>query len=281
MNPRISVVINTLNEEHNLPLALDSVCRWVDDIVVVDMHSNDRTATVARAYGARVFLYERLGYADPARAFALAQATGDWVLVLDADEVVPAALAAQLHAIARRGDFDAADLPYQNFVGGVAVRGLGWGPTQDHHVRFFRQGQMRVTGEVHNFFHPLPGTRVLRLPYQGDNALLHFSYTDYTSVMEKINRYTGIEAQTKQGQGVRPSLLRETALPVREFLLTFLVKRGYRDGRHGLRLAVLLALYKYLREIKLDERVQRGTREDMLNRYRQLARQAIHPKDPL
>jgi glycosyltransferase involved in cell wall biosynthesis len=73
----ISVVINTLNEEHRLPFALRSVRDWVDQIVVVDMHSDDGTVAVARDFGAQVFMHERLAYADPAREFALAQATGD------------------------------------------------------------------------------------------------------------------------------------------------------------------------------------------------------------
>src|SRR5450759_1251360 len=92
MGTRISAVINTLNEERNLPFALRSVQDWVDEIVVVDMHSEDATRDIAKQYGARVFLHERLGYADPARAFALEQAVGDWILLIDADELIPAPL---------------------------------------------------------------------------------------------------------------------------------------------------------------------------------------------
>jgi glycosyltransferase involved in cell wall biosynthesis len=85
------VVINTLNEERRLPYALRSVQDWVDEIVVVDMHSDDKTVEIAEAFGARIFTHERVGYADPARAFAFARATGDWILILDADELVPRA----------------------------------------------------------------------------------------------------------------------------------------------------------------------------------------------
>ena len=88
---RISVVINTLNEERRLPYALRSVQDWVDEIVVVDTHSDDKTVEIAEEFGARIFTHERVGYADPARAFAFARATGDWILILDADELVPRA----------------------------------------------------------------------------------------------------------------------------------------------------------------------------------------------
>src|ERR1043166_1643983 len=88
----ISVVVNTLNEEKNLPACLESV-RWASDIVVVDMHSNDRTAEIATKAGCRVFQFERTGYVEPARNFAIAQAKHPWVLVLDADERVSPGLA--------------------------------------------------------------------------------------------------------------------------------------------------------------------------------------------
>src|SRR5687767_6118218 len=85
--PKVSVIINTLNEEANLPGCLDSV-RWADEVVLVDMHSEDRTLTIAEEFGCRVFLHERTGYVEPARNFAIAQAQHDWLLVLDADERV-------------------------------------------------------------------------------------------------------------------------------------------------------------------------------------------------
>ena len=75
--PEISVVINTLNEEHNLPYCLRSVVSWAADIVVVDMQSSDGTRGIAERYGARVYLHEPLGFADPARAFAVSKARCD------------------------------------------------------------------------------------------------------------------------------------------------------------------------------------------------------------
>src|SRR5579883_1198418 len=118
MRPRISAVINTLNEEKNLPFALQSVCTWVDEIVVVDMHSTDRTLEIAREFGARIFLHEPMGFAEPARAFALARATGDWILLLDADEVVPFSLSRRLLSIAANNESDAVLIPWLNYVFG-------------------------------------------------------------------------------------------------------------------------------------------------------------------
>src|SRR5688500_8186807 len=97
MKAPISVIINTLNEEANIAACVESV-RWAEDVVVVDMHSEDRTAALAESLGCRVFLHERTGYVEPARNFAIAQARHDWVLVLDADERASKALAAWITA---------------------------------------------------------------------------------------------------------------------------------------------------------------------------------------
>src|SRR5688500_11736752 len=90
--PKVSVIINTLNEETNLPDCLESV-RWADEVVLVDMHSDDRTMAIAGEFGCRMFSHERTGYVEPARNFAITQAQHDWLLVLDADERVSPGLA--------------------------------------------------------------------------------------------------------------------------------------------------------------------------------------------
>src|SRR5688572_27812596 len=97
--PGIAVVINTLNEESNIGNCIDSVLELADEIVVCDMHSEDRTLEIARQKGARVVLHPRTGFVEPARRFAISQARHEWVLVLDADERMTDMLAARLKEI--------------------------------------------------------------------------------------------------------------------------------------------------------------------------------------
>ena len=188
--PRISVVINTLNEERNLEDALRSV-GWADEIVVVDMHSDDATRDIARAHGARVLLHDRTGVVEPARNFALEQATGDWILCLDADERIPETLARRLDAISRRDDVDVVDVPFRNWLCGRWMDATGWGGG-DWHLRFFRRGAVTWSDRVH----ALPQTRGTRalLPFDGVNAILHFNYDDLHQFVAKTNRYTDKEA---------------------------------------------------------------------------------------
>ena len=95
---RISVVVNTKNEGRTLDRCLASAA-WADEIVVLDMSSDDETVAVARKYTEKVFSCPDFGYVEPARNLAISHATGDWVFLLDADEVVPARLAAGIRKI--------------------------------------------------------------------------------------------------------------------------------------------------------------------------------------
>ena len=141
MRPKISVVINTLNEERNLGFALLSVYRWVDEIVVVDMHSDDRTVEIARQYNAKVYLHPRMNFADPVRHFAVGKASGDWILILDADEMVPKPLSEQLIEFSTEDRADIFMIPFINYLLGAPLQHTGWRECEDRHLRFFKERQ--------------------------------------------------------------------------------------------------------------------------------------------
>ncbi|HEX6940313.1 MAG TPA: glycosyltransferase family 2 protein [Longimicrobiales bacterium] len=275
MDARISVVINTLNEERNLPFALASVRPWADEIVVVDMHSDDRTVEIARAHGANVFLHERREFVEPARAYAVAQATGDWILVLDADELVPEPLSRTLRAIARDDAADVVVLPRLNHLLGAPMRYTGWGPHQDRHPRFFRRGHFRPTDLIHGSPPPQEGARVLHLAYEPGHAIVHFNYVDTAHFLDKLNRYTSIEARQAAERGERAAGPRTLARAARVFLRRYVRQQGYRDGWRGLYLSLLMALYRVATDAKLKEIESVGTREAILDAYRSEARRIL------
>ncbi len=165
MKQKISVVINTLNEEQNLPYALRSVRDWVDEIVVVDMYSDDQTVEVAKKYGAKVFQHERILAFDAARKFAVEQATNEWVLILDADEVVPTELSKLLFDIANTDRADAVTIPRLNYLLGDVIMHTGWGPEEDRHLRFFKRDSIVHSPRIHAFISPAEGARVIDLAY--------------------------------------------------------------------------------------------------------------------
>jgi glycosyltransferase involved in cell wall biosynthesis len=258
---RISAVINTLNEEKRLPFALRSVRGWVDEIVVVDMHSSDATREIAESFGARVFLHEPLGYADPARMFALEQATGDWILILDADEVVPLPLSERLREIAARDEADVVLIPWLNYVLGAPLLGTGWAPAQDSHQRFFRRGSVAAQPAIHAYLQIQPGARVLQLPYSEGLAVVHFSYLDVRHFVDKLNRYTDIEAERLRGDPKSGSGPRACVRASREFVRRYIRQKGYKDGWRGFYLSALMAGYRLVVAAKVREWQVNGDRE--------------------
>jgi glycosyltransferase involved in cell wall biosynthesis len=278
--PRISVVVNTLNEEKNLPFALGSVRPWVDEIVVVDMHSEDRTVEIAREFGAQVFLHERMGFADPARAFALAQATGDWILVLDADEVVPFPLSRRLLDISTNDAADVVLIPWLNYILGEPLMHTMCGPRQCLQRRFFRKSHVTATSDIHNFFHVAPGSRVTSIGYEPGLAVAHFATIDIRRYIEKLNRYTTIEADQARDRGERVTQLGALIKAAKVFVTYYAIGRGYRDGWRGFYVSLISAFSEILKAAKLAESSVPAHPESVEAYYRQEAENLVKACQP-
>jgi glycosyltransferase involved in cell wall biosynthesis len=240
---------------------------WVDEIIVVDMYSEDRTVEIAKAFDARVFYHARLGFADPARAYAASQASGEWILMLDADEMTPFPLSMKLREMSRINAADVVMIPWVNFFFGQPLQHTGWGPHQDKHPRFFKAGFLQLDAEIHNFLKPMPNARLLELPYVPGQAMVHFSYTDIAQFIEKMNRYTGIEAQQVFEQGERVGLFQGLVRAARGFFRRYIKLSGYRDGWRGFYLSLFWAFYKLLVFAKLTEIREIGPREGTVTQY--------------
>jgi len=132
----ITVIVNTYNEERRLGLALRSVMYWADEVIVVDMYSNDGTAEVAKKLGAQVILHRGTGKPYPPQEFSVQQGTGEWILMLDADEILPVALAEELSRLSSRTDIDVVLLPRLNYWFGIPVLNSGCDPDRDACPRF-------------------------------------------------------------------------------------------------------------------------------------------------
>ncbi|MEJ2292711.1 MAG: glycosyltransferase family 2 protein [Deinococcales bacterium] len=267
----IGVAINTLNEERNLGYALRSVRSWVDDIVVVDMDSEDKTLDVARAFGARVLRHDRVGFADPARALAVDEVRGDWVLILDADEVVPPPLARHLQEIAAQDRADVVHIPYQNYFLGAPLRYTFVGLFNDKHARFFKRGALSTSGRIHRYVRPEPGARQMTLPRRPELAMQHFGYLDLEHFAEKIDRYTTIEARQMLERGERAGTFRTLRATVGEFLTHFVKYGGILDGWRGFSYSAFMAYYYASKFSKLRALREVGDREAIREHYAEIA----------
>jgi glycosyltransferase involved in cell wall biosynthesis len=249
---RLSVTIITANEEERIRGCLESVA-WADEIVVVDAESHDKTVQIAREFTDHVLVRAWPGFAAQKNA-ALAVATGDWVLSLDADETVSPALRAEIAAIVRAGDAGGADgyaVARRNVFWGRWVRHGGLYP--DWQVRLFRRGCGRFTERAVHESVVVDG-RSGRL----SGHLEHRSYRDVADFLERANRYSTLAAEEwiASGRGVGPADL--TLRPLGRFLSMYVVHAGFLDGWRGFLLAVLYAYYVAMRSAKAWERVKRG-----------------------
>ena len=264
---RVTAVINTLNEQDNLPFLLRSLVTWVDEIVVVDMESTDDTLQIAQKYGARTYTYQRLGYADPARAFAISKASNLWILMLDADEIVTKVFSEKVREIV---NFDLADVvvfPWVNYLLGDRLQATGWGIDQDFHPRLFKSSVVQATGEIHNFLHFSAESRILTLAKSEENAVIHFNYVNSKHFLEKMNRYTSIEALQLKKSGAKTSYFKLLLATSKEFVRRFLVFKGYKDGWRGVYLSLFMVFYKILTHAKLEELNSCGDELEIKSKY--------------
>jgi glycosyltransferase involved in cell wall biosynthesis len=244
----VSVVVVTLNEEERLRPCLESVA-WADEIVVVDAESGDKTVQLAREFTDRVVVRPWPGYAAQ-KNFGLEQATGDWILSLDADEEVPRELREEvLAALEAGGPHAGYQIPRRNIVWGRWIRHGGLYP--DWQLRLFRRGQGRfVTRAVHESV-DVAGT-VGRLR----NPLLHRSYRDVADFLARADRYSTLAAEEWVRSG-RPARATDLVLrPAGRFLSMYLARGGFLDGWRGFLLAVLYAYYVFIRSAKIWERAR-------------------------
>ncbi|OGA55746.1 MAG: hypothetical protein A3G81_19485 [Betaproteobacteria bacterium RIFCSPLOWO2_12_FULL_65_14] len=244
----IAVVINTLNEEANIGECIDSVRGLAQEIVVCDMHSDDRTVEIARQKGARIVLHARTGFVEPARRFAIAQARCQWVLVLDADERMTPALAARLKKAVEEEAHDVVSFwsLYWYFGGWVRHGGFFSG----HWRRLFRKEVYLATyaetdERVHQNFDALKqAKRILQLPQ--DYYIEHYAYATLEKYLSKtLGTYARIEGEQYVREGRRFSLVRMIGEPLMEVPVRFLWLKGYRDGMRGFVLACLFAGYRF------------------------------------
>ena len=232
----LSVVVITRDEEDNLGACLDTV-PFADEFIVVDDESADATLEVARRYTDRVFsrALDRFGRQ---KQFAIEQATGDWVLVLDADERVTPELAASIQAaVAEDGaGMDGYRVRRRTWLFSEPVTCTGW--YKYAHLRLFRRGAAHyVDRRVHEFpvlDHP---ERCGRL--EGD--LDHFTYASLDEYREKLDRYSRLAAADWYDAGRRVNLLTVPwwflAVPAAAFLREYVVQGGWRGGAVGWRIA--------------------------------------------
>jgi len=245
---RISGLINTLNEAENIRFAVASLVTWCDEVLVVDQGSEDGTAEIARAAGARVETLPRAGWVEAVRGRSVEMTTGDWVLVLDADEIVHPKLGPRLREIAESGEWDSVRIPRRNIILGRWLRSGQWWPNNKR--RFFRKGTVDIRPEIHRGLLALPGTRELKLPADPELALWHYSYHTLDDLVAKSNRYTSVQARIRTSGKKRLGPRRWLRATLRATWDEVIAGRAWRDGPEGIAVAVARVFDRFIVQAK-------------------------------
>lgn len=243
------MVINTLNEEENIERAIGSVKEWVYEVVVCDMHSEDKTVDMAKKLGARVFFHKRAGYVEPARNYAISKARGDWILILDADEEIPRSLAKRFKEMANKQGVYYYAVPRKNIVFGKWLKHSRWWP--DYNIRFFKKGAVEWTSQIHSV--PLTSGKGADIEAVEELAIVHHHYTSVSQYVRRQDRYSTVMAKEKHKKGERFGWRELITKPTGEFLSRYFAGQGYKDGLHGLALSLLQSYVELLTYIKLWE----------------------------
>jgi len=249
----LSVTIVAKNEERTIAEVLEAASQIADEIVFLDSGSTDRTPEIARRFGVRFFHQDWLGYAEQKNR-AIDLATGEWILSLDADEVLTRALIAEIRNLLKNGvpgDVAGFRIPRVLYIGKTAVRGGGFYP--DAQLRLIRKGRgsfrprvvhesIRVDGNVRQLKHDM----------------LHYAYSDVEQFAATMDHYALLSAQhylDHENTWWRRSWLNEKLNPAWTFCYRQLARGGWLHGSLCRRLNVIYAGYvrnkvTYLRKLR-------------------------------
>nr|WP_300313127.1 glycosyltransferase family 2 protein [Halomonas sp.] len=243
MNPITGIII-TLNEQDNIQDAIASLRPVCDEIIVVDSGSQDDTVALAEAAGARVIHQSYLGD-GPQKAFAVPQASHDWIFALDADERLDADAVEVIDQLELDDPRKAYRFKRRNFAGRHWIRAAG----------FYPDPVTRLYNRTTSGYLPKKAHSSVQAPevIDVDAHLSHFTYRDLSHWMTRIDQLSSRDAWAMKERGVKPSALRPTLHAITAILRKLILKGGLFQGQDGMTVAMTTAFHAYMKYAKLNE----------------------------
>jgi glycosyltransferase involved in cell wall biosynthesis len=239
----LSAIIITKNEEAHIGACIDSLA-FADEIIVLDSGSTDATCDIAAKKGARVTRSEDWPGFGPQKNRALALASCEWVLSIDADERVTPELADAIRKELAAPRAEAYKIARLSRFGDRWIRHSGWWP--DHVLRLFRRGRGRFKDvPVHESVIADGSVAVL------DGHFLHYPYASLQHFIAKINFYSSEAAAVMHARGKKTTVVGAVGHAVWTFIRIYIVRRGFLDGKEGFILAAMAATGSFFRYTKL------------------------------
>lgn len=249
-NSKLSVAIITKNEEKKLPKTLQSVAGIADEIIIVDNFSTDNTVEICKKFRAAVFIEEWKGYGDQKNS-AIEKCSGEWVLMIDADEVLSEPLCDRIKKII--SDPFSKDkvysIKFKAHCFGKMLRFGGWDVSR---IRLFpRQSGRYNRNKVHEEF--ITDKRVEKI----NEYIIHYSYIDTVEYFEKFLKYTALGAKNRFKEGKKVSFFRPIFGSFIKFFKHYFLLLGFLDGFAGFKICYYSSVYyfvKYAILLEMEEK---------------------------
>ncbi len=243
---KLSAVIITFNEERNILRCINSLKEIVDEIIVVDSFSTDKTDEICKSFGVIFIQAEWRGYSE-SKNFANSQANFDWILSLDADEALSDELKKSILSEKKRGFSGNYEFNRLTNYCGKWIKHGGWYP--DKKVRLFEKEFTSWTGEIHE---ELIFKQSQEIKFLKGNCL-HYSYYSLEQHYNQAQKFTTIAAKDLVSKGKNAPLYKLIFSPLVKFIRDYFLKLGFLDGKYGFIVARISAYATYLKYKKIRQ----------------------------
>lgn len=249
---KLSLVIIAFNEEDKIEQCIKSAEGLVDEILVVDSYSNDNTVEIARKTGARVIQNKFEGHIEQ-KNFALANASHQYILSLDADEALSKDLYSSIEQIKKKWQADAYSMNRMTSYCGKWIKHGTWYP--DKKTRLFKKSAGEWKGKnPHDKFTPEKNIKTVHL--KGD--ILHYTMDSISDHLKQMDYFTEIMARDLHKEGKKAGYLKLLISPIVKFIKGYIIKLGFLDGYYGFIIAMNSAHAAFLKYAKLMDFNKRG-----------------------
>jgi len=259
MKQTVSVVISVYNKAASLERCLTSLGGFADEIIVVDNTSTDNTVAVAKKFTKLVFTKQNQLMLNTNKNFGFTKATGDWIVNLDDDEVIPVELAKEIKkVIASNPEENGFWIKRKNYSFGKWIQHGLWWP--DKQLRLFRNKKGKFPCvHIHEYIEVEGKVGELEEPY------IHYNYESVSQYLAKIDRASTSEAITLTESNYQLAWYDALRFPISDFIKIYFAEGGFKDGLHGLVLALFQAFYSFCTFAKKWEMDKYEERDIQLN----------------
>ena len=242
---KLSVGLIVNNEERILGKTLDAIKDLADEIIIIDSGSTDSTIEIAKSKGAKVFLEEWKGF-GPQKNSVIEKCSGEWILLIDADEVVSFKLKEKIKEIIEKNENKVYEINRCSVCFGKELKYGGW--SNQYATRLWKKGSVKVSDNlVHEeFLTELPKEKIKEKIY-------HYTYLTLSDYIARFDRYTTLGAKEYLKRGKKSSFFNIVINPFFKFIRMYIFRLGFLDGLEGLIIAIFSGMYTMTKYFKLRE----------------------------